>query len=96
MALRRGTDKRTDGAGFQINVVRRKVVSRKCFVYSPVLASRLSSLGDFILWGGSKGVINFPWIFMQCRVTSLLGTSGTYPGTHSLGLFAGLFTDAMG
>ena len=50
------------------------------------------------LWGGSKGVIKFPWIFffMQCGVKSLLGTSGIYPGTYSLGLFAGLFSDAMG
>ena len=26
----------------------------------------------------------------------MLGTSGIYPGTYSLGLFAGLFSDAMG
>ena len=45
--------------------------------------------------GGSKGVINFPWIFMQCGVQSLLGTSGIYPGTCLLGLFAGLLNDAM-
>ena len=34
---------------------------------------------------------------MQCGVWSLLmGTSGIYPGTYSFGLFAGLFSDAMG
>ena len=49
------------------------------------------------LWGGPEGVINFPWIFfMQYRVKSLLGTFGIYPGTYSLGLFAGLFSDAVG
>ena len=26
----------------------------------------------------------------------MLGTSGIYPGNYSLGLFAGLFSDAMG
>ena len=48
-----------------------------------------------LLWGGSKGVINFPWIFLCSAVKSLLGTSGIYPGTQLLGLFAGLFSDAM-
>ena len=33
---------------------------------------------------------------MQRGVMSLLGTSGKYLGTYSLGLFAGLFSDAMG
>ena len=34
---------------------------------------------------------------MQCGVWSLLmGTSGIYPGTYSLGLFVGLFSDAIG
>ena len=33
---------------------------------------------------------------MQCGVKSLFGTSGIYPGTYSLGLFAGLFSDALG
>ena len=50
------------------------------------------------LWGGSKGVINFPWIFFFYTMRSLVpvGTFGVYPGTNSLGLFAGLFSDAMG
>ena len=33
---------------------------------------------------------------MQWGVKPLLGTSGIYPGTYSLGLIAGLFSDAMG
>ena len=33
---------------------------------------------------------------MQCGVKSLFGTFGIYPGTYSLGLFAGVFSDAMG
>ena len=28
---------------------------------------KMWSLGHFILWGGSKGVINFPWIFHAIR-----------------------------
>ena len=49
------------------------------------------------LWGGSKGVINFPWIFLcNAELSPCLGSSGIYPGTYSLGLFAGLFSDAMG
>ena len=48
------------------------------------------------LWGGSKGVVNLTWVFMQYGVLSMLGTSVIYPGTYSLGLFAGLFSDAMG
>ena len=47
------------------------------------------------LWGGSKGVINFPWIIDAIQSLVPVGTSGIYPGTHSLGLFAGLFSDAM-
>ena len=46
---------------------------------SQAQATRLST-GHNPLWGGSKGVINFPWIFlnffMQYGVLSLLGTSG--------------------
>ena len=33
---------------------------------------------------------------MQIGVETMLGTSGIHPGTYSLGLFAGLFSDAMG
>ena len=33
---------------------------------------------------------------MQHGVKSLSGASGIYPGTYSLGLFAGLFSDATG
>ena len=44
-----------------------------------------------------KGLLTFPgFFFMQCGVKSLLGTSRIYPGTYSLGLFAGLFSDATG
>ena len=43
-----------------------------------------------------KGLLTFLGFFMQYGVKSLLGTSGIYPGTYSLGLFAGLFSDAMG
>ena len=43
----------------------------------------------------SNGLLTFLGLFMQCRVKSLLGTSGIYPGTYSLDLFAGLFSDAM-
>ena len=62
------------------------------------LSARLPTLvnSSSLLWSGSKGVINFPWIFfMQCGVQSLLGTSGIYPGTYSPGLFAGLCSDAI-
>ena len=48
------------------------------------------------LWGGSKGVINFLWIVYAMRNLVLLGTSRIHPGTHSLGLLVGLFSDAMG
>ena len=49
------------------------------------------------LWGGSKGVINFSWIFYAMWSLVPVGHFGNiYPGTYSLGLFAGLFTDAMG
>ena len=43
-----------------------------------------------------KGLLSFLGFFVQCGVRSLLSTSGIYPGTYSLGLFAGLFSDAMG
>ena len=43
-----------------------------------------------------KGLLTFPGFFMQCGIKSLFGTSGIYPDTYSLGLFAGLFSDAMG
>ena len=49
------------------------------------------------LWGGSEGVINFPWIFYAMRSLVPVGHFwNIYPGTYSLGLFAGLFSDAMG
>ena len=43
-----------------------------------------------------KGLLTFLGFFMQCEVLSLLGISGIYLGTYSLGLSAGLFSDAMG
>ena len=43
-----------------------------------------------------KGLFSFLGFFRQCGVLSLLGTSGIYLGTYSLGLFAGLFSDVMG
>ena len=43
-----------------------------------------------------KGLLTFLGFFMQCRVKPLLGTSGIYLGTYSLGLFEGLFSDTMG
>ena len=45
---------------------------------------------------GSLTFLGFFFFFMQCGVKSLLGTSGIYPATYSRGLFAGLFSDAMG
>ena len=43
-----------------------------------------------------KGLLTFLGFFMQCGIYSLLGTSGIHPGTYSLRLLAGLFSDAMG
>ena len=43
-----------------------------------------------------NGLLTFLGFCMQCRIYSLLDTSRIYPGTYSLGLFAGLFSDAMG
>ena len=50
------------------------------------------------LWGGSKGVIHFPWIFifMQCGSLVPVGHFRNISGHYALGLFAGLFSDAMG
>ena len=31
-----------------------------------------------LVWVGSKGVINFPWMFRQCGVQSLEETSGVH------------------
>ena len=43
-----------------------------------------------------KGLLTVLGLSMQCGVKSLLGTSGIYPGTYSLALFAGLFSYAIG
>ena len=47
--------------------------------------------------GCSKGVISFDFLcnaeFSPCGA---LPEHNIYPGTYSLGLFAGLFSDAMG
>ena len=53
---------------------------------------------NFVIYYGvvPKGLLTFRGFFMHCGVKSLLDTSGIYPGTYSLGLFAGLFSDAMG
>ena len=42
-----------------------------------------------------KGLLTFLGFFMQCGVKSRLGASGIYLGPYSLGLFAGLLSDAM-
>ena len=48
------------------------------------------------LWGGSREVINFPWIFYVMRSLVPVGHfRNIYPGTDLLGLFGGLFSDAM-
>ena len=52
--------------------------------------------GLLFLQGGSKDVMNFPWIFLCDVEFSLCWALPIYPGTYSLGLFAGLFGDAMG
>ena len=36
------------------------------------------------------------FFFKQCGGQSMLDTSGIYSGTYSLGLFVGLFSDAVG
>ena len=41
-------------------------------------------------------LLTFLGFVMKCGVQSLLGTSGIYAGTYLLGLFGGLFSDAMG
>ena len=46
--------------------------------------------------GGSKRVINFPWIFYVMWSLIPVRHFGIYPGTYSLGLFADLFSEAMG
>ena len=54
---------------------------------------------DVAEWGGSKGVINFPWIFLFIYAMRSLVPSGHFrniSGHYSLGLFAGLLNDAMG
>ena len=45
--------------------------------------------------GGGVGA-GAKWVVGGVGAESLLGTSGIYLGTYSLGLFAGLFSDTMG
>ena len=47
-------------------------------------------------WSLHHGVVTFLGFLMQCGVKSLSGASGIYPDTYSLGLFAGLFSGAVG
>ena len=73
-------------------------------IYCVVVSTTVSQpfAGDFLTcvcnWYGvvPKGLLTFRGFSRQCGVWSLFGTSGIYPGTYSLGLFAGLSSDAMG
>ena len=53
--------------------------------------------GHSQLWGGSKAVVNFPWTFFLCNAEfSPCWALPEYIRAHSFGLFAGLFSNAMG
>ena len=48
------------------------------------------------LWGGSKGVINFSWIFYAMWSLVPVGNFRNISEHLFIGLFAGIFSDAMG